>query len=413
MLTNWLPLALAGVGLTGIVLALFSAPMQRRVPLTESLVAFVLGVLLGPAVLGLIEVPDDVRDAIFLEGSRVLLAFSVMAAALRFGFDSLRGLVRPVLLLLVVVMPIAALLTGLSALALGVPVALAVLIGACLAPTDPVLAASVVTGEAAERTLSERVRAMLTMESGANDGLGIVLVGVAVAAVLPAEGMAQAIGLVAWEVAAGVVIGVAMGWLAGLCLRAAVDHHDLGEGPELVYTLLLALAVLGVARLAEVAGVLAVFVAGLAYNRVVPDSPRRHQVAVDEGINRYAVIPLFAVLGIVLPWAQWSDLGWGVILFVLGVVLLRRPGVVVAFARPLGVRRPQAAFMGWFGPMGVSALFYMAHARDEGVQAPALFGAVTLAVTVSVVLYGLTANPGRQFYASHDQSPRERTSQEQ
>ncbi|CAN5782885.1 hypothetical protein BH24ACT8_BH24ACT8_21740 [soil metagenome] len=376
---TWLDLTLAVVGLTGVLLALVSEPMQRRLPVTEPLVALGLGVLAGPAVLGLVTVEAHLRDQLLLEGSRVLLAASVMAAALRYPASSL---------------------TGLSALALGLPAALALLFGACLAPTDPVLAASVVTGGPAERTLAERVRAILTIESGANDGLGLVLVGLCVAAVLPAQGIGHALGLVAWDVLAGVAIGAALGWLAGWGLRWAVEHHDLGEGPELVYTLLLALGVLGVARLADTGGVLAVFVAGLVYSRIVPGAPRRQQVAVDEGINRYAVIPLFLLLGAVLPWAAWRDLGWMGVLFVLGVLVLRRPPALLALARPLGVTVPQAGFMGWFGPMGVSALFYLAHARHEGVQDPTLFAAVTLAVTVSVVVFGLTASPGRRLYAA-------------
>ncbi|MDQ3359362.1 MAG: cation:proton antiporter [Actinomycetota bacterium] len=397
---TWLDLTLAVVGLTGVLLALVSEPMQRRLPVTEPLVALGLGVLAGPAVLGLVTVEAHLRDQLLLEGSRVLLAASVMAAALRYPASSLTGLLRPTVLLLAVAMPVAALLTGLSALALGLPAALALLVGACLAPTDPVLAASVVTGGPAERTLAERVRAILTIESGANDGLGLVLVGLCVAAVLPAQGIGHALGLVAWDVLAGVAIGAALGWLAGWGLRWAVEHHDLGEGPELVYTLLLALGVLGVARLADTGGVLAVFVAGLVYSRIVPGAPRRQQVAVDEGINRYAVIPLFLLLGAVLPWAAWRDLGWMGVLFVLGVLVLRRPPALLALARPLGVTVPQAGFMGWFGPMGVSALFYLAHARHEGVQDPTLFAAVTLAVTVSVVVFGLTASPGRRLYAA-------------
>lgn len=397
---TWLPLTLAVVGLTGLTLALISEPMQRRLPVTEPLVALVLGVLAGPAVLGLVTVEDHVRDLLLLEGARVLLAASVMAAALRYPTASLRGLAKPTLLLLGVAMPLAALLAGISALAVGLPLASALLVGACLAPTDPVLAASVVTGDPAERTLAHRVRALLTMESGANDGLGIVLVGVLVAITLPAEGVAHAAGLVAWEVVAGLAIGGTVGLLSGWGLTKALNHHDLGEGPELVYTLLLALGVLGVARLAEAGGVFAVFVAGLAYNRVVPSSPRDHQVAVDQGVNRYAVMPLFALLGVVLPWAAWADLGWGSVVFLLGLFLLRRPLLVTALARPLGVTTPQAAFMGWFGPMGVSALFYMAHARHQGVEDPAVFAVVTLAVAVSVVLYGVSASPARRLYAA-------------
>ncbi len=396
----WLPLTLATVGLTGVVLALVSEPMQRRLPVTEPLVALLLGVVAGPAVLGLVSIEPQLRDTLLLEGSRVLLAASVMAAALRFPARGLTGLVRPTLVLLLVVMPLAALVSGVAALAMGLPVGVALLVGTCLAPTDPVLAASVVTGGPAQRTLPQRVRALLTLESGANDGLGIVLVGLMVAVVLPADGPASAAALLVWEVTAGVLIGVVLGAAAGAGLRRAVAHHDLGKGPELVYTLLLAVGVLGVARLVEAAGVLAVFTAGLVYNWTVPGSARTQQEAVDEGVNRYAVIPLFALLGVVLPWQAWRELGWGAVLFVLGILLVRRLPAVLALARPLGVVGHQATFMGVFGPMGVSALFYMAHARREGVDDPALFAAVTLAVTVSVVAFGLAASPARQRYAA-------------
>src|SRR5699024_9684649 len=110
--------------------------------------------------------------------TRVLLAASVMTAALRFPVTSLRGLVPQFALLLCVVMPIAAVVTGAAALTLGLPLALALLVGTCLCPTDPVLAASVVTGRPAQRYLPERVRTLLTGESGANDGLALALVGV-------------------------------------------------------------------------------------------------------------------------------------------------------------------------------------------------------------------------------------------
>lgn len=396
---SWLPLALAGIGLTGVVLALVSTLMQRRLPLSEALVALCLGVLAGPAALGIIEVGDDLRDVLLLEVSRVLLAWSVMAAALRFPAGTVLPLLRPVLLLLVVAMPLAAVLTGAGALALGVPLSLALLVGACLAPTDPVLAASVVTGEPAQRDLPERVRGILTVESGANDGLGVVLVGLGIAAALPAEGLGHAAGLVAWESLGGLTLGAALGWAAGRAFAAALAHHELGEGPELVFTLLLALAVLGVAGLVQVGGILAVFTAGLVYNAIVPSSPRAHQVAVDEGINQYAVLPLFALLGAVLPWAGWAELGWGAVLFVGAVLLLRRPGVVLLLAGSLGLRVRDAAFVGWFGPMGVSALFYLAHIRDQGVLDPRVFAAVTLAVAVSVVVFGIGAVPGRRLYA--------------
>src|SRR5690606_32641386 len=81
---SWLPPALAALGVVGLVLALVSGPLQRWVPLSEPLVALLLGVLAGPAVLGLVRLEQETTDLVLLEGSRVLLAASVMAAALRY-----------------------------------------------------------------------------------------------------------------------------------------------------------------------------------------------------------------------------------------------------------------------------------------------------------------------------------------
>ncbi|WP_218148239.1 cation:proton antiporter [Lentzea xinjiangensis] len=380
------------------MLALVSRSMHR-LPFSEPLAALLLGVVLGPQLLGLLELEPELRDVLLLEGARLLLAGSVMAAALRFPADALSELVRPLVLLLVVVMPLAALAAGAAALLLGLPLALAVLVGACLCPTDPVLAASVVTGEPAERDLPGRLRALLTGESGANDGLALPLVGVALAAVLPATGLGDAVGRVAWEVVGGVAIGLLMGVAAGWGLRAAIRQRDLDKGPKLVYTLLLAVAVLGVARLARTDGVLAVFVAGLAYNRMVAESDRSPQDAVDEAVNRYAVLPLFLVLGAVLPWRDWAGFGPAAIAFVLAVLLVRRLPFILALARPLRLVRRDALFVGWFGPIGVSALFYLAHSVHEGATDPRLFAAVTLVVAANTVVFGLTASPGRELYS--------------
>lgn len=71
-----------------------------------------LAVVLGPHLLGLLVIPENVRDPLLLEGTRPLLAGSVMAAALRFPATALRSLVGPLVLILVVVMPLAAAVTG-------------------------------------------------------------------------------------------------------------------------------------------------------------------------------------------------------------------------------------------------------------------------------------------------------------
>jgi len=393
-----LHLLYAVVGVAALVLALFSRKL-RELPLSEPLAGLLLGVVLGPAALGLLTVSEPTRDVVLLEGARLLLAGSVMAAALRFPLTDFRGLVRPIVILLAVVMPLAAVVVGALSLVLGLPLALAAVVGACLCPTDPVLAASVVTGEPAERDLPGELRRVLTGESGANDGLALPLVGLALAAALPGESPGDVVGRIVWEVAGGTAIGLLLGVAAGWSLRYATRHRDPEPGPELVFTLLLAVMTLGVARVAGTGGVLAVFVAGLAYNRWVAEGERAGQDNIDEAVNRYAVIPLFVVLGAVLPWSDWAALGPSAILFALGVLLLRRLPFVVGLSRPLGLAGRDAAFLGWFGPMGVSAVFYLAHSLDEGVTDPRVFAAGSLAVAVSVVAFGLTGSPGRRLYA--------------
>lgn len=396
-----LHLLYACFGAAAVVLALASRKL-RQLPISEPLVGLLVGVLLGPAVLGLIRLEDQTRDLLLLEGSRLILAGSVMAAALRFSVGDLRTVVRPVVLLLVVVMPLAAVVAGAGSLLLGLPVALAAVVGACLCPTDPVLAAAVVTGEPAEREVPARVRRMLTAESGANDGLALPVVGLALAVALPGESPAGVVGRIVWEVVGGIAIGAAIGVLGAWGLRRATRRHDQEPGPELVYTLLLAVTTLGAARLAGTGGVLAVFVAGLAYNRLIGDVERSRQQAIDEAVNRYAVIPLFVVLGAVLPWSQWVAFGPSAVAFVAVVLLLRRPPVVLSLGRALGLRLREATFTGWFGPIGVSAVFYLAHSVHEGVSDPRLFAAGGLAVAAGVVAFGLTGSPGRRLFARTD-----------
>nr|WP_294692347.1 cation:proton antiporter [uncultured Friedmanniella sp.] len=393
-----LHLIYAVVGIASVLLALVSRQV-RRLPVTEPLVATLLGVVVGPAVLGLLVVEQSQRDVVLLEGSRLLLALSVTAAALRFPASSLRPLARSVALLLLIVMPVAALAAGAAALLLGLPLALALVVGACLSPTDPVLASSVVSGEPAEENLPARVRRVLTAESGANDGLALPLVGIAVVAVLPATRIADAAPRLMWEVLGGTGIGITAGVLAGLGLRAATRHRDLAPGPELVYTLLLAVAVLGVSRLAHTGGVLAVFIAALAYNWCIGNQERESESRVDEAVNRYAVLPLFLVFEAVLPWRQWMELGPLAVVFVIAVLLLRRLPWVLLLSRPLHLPRHDAVFTGWFGPMGVSAIFYLAHSIHEGVTDSRLFATGTLAIAVSVLAFGISAAPGTKVYA--------------
>ncbi len=388
---------LTAVGALAVGLAFLSGRV-RELPVSEPLLALLLGVAVGPKVLGLVELPEPRRAAVLLEASRLLLAVALMAVALRYPVRDLRGLGRPVAWLLGLVMTgMAVVVAGLGWGLLGLPLALAVLLGACVAPTDPVLASSVVTGHPAERHLPGRLRRLLSMESGANDGLALVLVLLGLA-LMAGEALSSAAGQAVTDLGVALLVGALLGGLAGRAMRFARRHHDVEEPTNLVFALFLALFVLGVGRLLRVDGVLAVFAAGLLYNRVVHGSEREPQVEIDEALTRYLVLPVFVLLGVALPWAAWAELGWRGPAFAVAVLLLRRPPLALALRRPLGLRLPDAAMLGWFGPIGVSALFYLTHTEHQGVTDSRLWAAGSLVVVASTVAHGVSAAPlGRRY----------------
>ncbi len=389
---------LVSAGVLGLVVAAVSGRL-RRWPVSEPVLALALGVVLGPELLGVLTVPPFTEDTAWLHtAARLLLAISVMAVALRYPVRDARARLRPVLLLLAVVMPVMALMTaGVAATVLGVGLGTAALIGAALCPTDPVLASSVVTGGPAEEDLPARNRQILSLESGANDGLALPLVLIAVAVAGPA-GIGSALAESLWQVVGAVLLGVLLGWLGARALRAGEEHGSTDAGPRLLFTAVLAFAVLGMAGIVHVDGILAVFIAGLAFNAAATGPDRTDDVPIDEGINRFLVLPLFVGLGVVLPWSAWADLGWRAPALVLGVLLLRRVPVVWLLRRPLGLGRADAAFLGWFGPIGVSALFYLAMEAERLAVDPVVLAAGSLVVAASTVVHGITSSPGRMLY---------------
>ena len=393
-----LDLLLVAVGGLGIVVASQSAKL-RRLPVSEPLLALGVGVLLGPAVTDLLSLPPLTEEHASLhEGARILLAVSVMAVALRYPFRDVRRRLRSVAVLLLVAMPLMALIsTGLGWLALGVPLATAALVGAAVTPTDPVLASSVVTGHLAERDLPARDRELLSLESGANDGLALPLVLVALALAGPLSGT-EAVLESGWQVGGAVLVGAVLGWLGGRALRLGEEHGATAHGPALFFTVVLALAILGASGLSRTDGILAVFVGGLVFNLVTTGNDRTAELSIDEAVNRFAVLPLFVVLGAVLPWAAWRELGWPGLVLAVAVLLLRRLPVLLLLARPLRLRLRDALYLGWFGPIGVSALFYLTLEAERLHVPEVVLAAGSLVLVASTLAHGLSGAPARAWF---------------
>lgn len=393
-----LDVALVVVGAAVVGLGLF-ADALKRLWLSLPLVALVAGVLLGPQVLGVLD-PDRVGDEYRLleELARLTLAISLTSTALQFSRADLREVRRLATVLLTVVMAGMWVVTGLGAwLLLDVPFWVGALVGAILTPTDPVVASSLVTGRLAEDNLPRRLRRALQLEAGANDGLALVFVLLpALVISLPGGEVGTWAGEVAKEVGLALGVGAAVGAAAGALLRFSLSRETLEDTSFYAAALGLALLALGATHLLGGSGILAAFVAGLTFSLVID---REHAERIQEaqgGVERVLLVAFFLAFGALLPWSGWVDLGWPGLLFALWAVLLRRAPVAVPALALLPIRlgRRDAAFLGWFGPLGVAAVYYALFVERYGPERyGAIFAAATLAIALSVLVQTLTATP--------------------
>ncbi len=389
---------------TGLLLLLgaTSGLVNSRLWMSEPLVCAIAGVLLGPLVLDFVrlDVANDVSAREFLrEAARVTLAIAVLAAAMRLPRGWLQRQWRGLLVALgpgMLLMWLGG--TLVAKYALDLPWVMAALIGAIVSPTDPVLSAPVVSGRLARQAVPPELRHGITAESGTNDGLAEPLVLLPIFLILDAQTGDTGHALSDWglhafviEVGLAIVIGVGAGYLATICLKWARKDPDADHASLLTIALALSLAVLGGLQAVGGNGVLGAFIAGAVLNEVYEDEAQQHQEHFNEAISRFFDLPIMFLLGAALPWVEWFDLGWGALLFVAGLLLLRRIPAWLLLHRFMPWTQPlsQGLFAGWFGPIGAAALFYACIAEDmTGIKA--VWPIVSLAAAGSVVAHGIT-----------------------
>ncbi|MCA1738064.1 MAG: cation:proton antiporter [Actinobacteria bacterium] len=342
--------ALAVIGGLLLVLGLLTGLINNTAYASEPLIAVVAGVLVGPATLGWLDLSAiGSQEFILEEASLVTLAVALVGVALRLPVGFITNHWRPLVILLGLLMPLMWIISGLlTYLILGIPFLVAMLIGAVVTPTDPVVSSSIVTGDVAEENLPGRLRHLISAESGYNDGLGLpfVLVPLLLLTEPPGEALSHwIVEVVLWEVIVGVVVGALMGYAAGKLLVWAEAKRTTAHTSILSISLALALCVLGVTELIGVNGVLAAFVAGTAFNVVGSSDTREQREHVQDAITRFFDLPVFVLLGIALPWAGWFELGWAGLVLAVVVLLLRRPPVALALSRDSSL-----ASLPWPGP---------------------------------------------------------------
>lgn len=395
-----------------VLFGLVSLFVKERLYLTESLVATLVGIAFGPFGLRVVMpaawFPEQYHTVI-LEFSRVVIAMQVMAVGvstpggyLKKHWPSVLVLLGPVMVLMYLISTVAV------KLVLRFDWYESMIIGACVSPTDPVLAHSVIKGKFASRYIPYHLRHLLAVESAANDGLGFPLLMLPLWLMI-AKTTASALGYwtvhtLLYEIGFSMIVGFLCGRAARFLLRQSEKRKLIDKDSFLVFTIALTLLITGVVALLASDDLLAVFIAGNVFawdQKFVEATEDSH---ISEVIDMLFNITYFVFFGAIIPWAAFREIGiLRLVALAAAILLFRRLPAVMLLKPTMSAlySRKEAFFCGWFGPMGVGAVFFSMMARNSLLEhmptdahanavAEDTFTIVAFLVLSSILIHGIT-----------------------
>ncbi len=421
------------VGALLIVMTL-SGSFIARLPLSAAMLYLGVGVAIGPMGLGLLKL-DALKNVALLERlTEVAVLISLFTAGMKLKLPLTDQRWRiPVQLATVSMVATVGAITALGVWGLGLPLGAAVLLGAILAPTDPVLASDVQVANPGDR---DRLRFGLTGEGGLNDGsafpfvmLGLGLLGLHE---LGDGGWRWWAVDVLWAVAGGLGLGYLMGTLIGrVILYLRMRHREALGSDEFIALGLIALTY-GLALVSQTYGFLAVFAAGLALRRIdelpqVPVAPPAPELSAAEQqasgaeapahmmnevqrfnsqLESFVEVAMVLTVGVLVATVRFhSEVLW----FIPVLFLVIRPLAVYLGLLGTPVKGAQRRLMGWFGIRGIGSLYYLLYAISHDIEtalAQRLLS-ITLAVIIaSVIAHGISVTPLMKRYEARKTSRR-------
>jgi NhaP-type Na+/H+ or K+/H+ antiporter len=268
---------------------------------------------------------------------------------------------------------------------------LALVVGAALAPTDAALGVPVVTNPA----VPSRVRRLITVESGLNDGIATPVVMLAIAGAASSEGVADGGGLgdALLELLLGAVVGGAAGAVGGWSLRAARRRGWAAEDFVGIGVLALALVAYAGAVTAGGNGFVAAFCAGMAFGATAGRRGEAELVFLEQASGLVSLFVWLIFGAIALPLMPDNVDAVTVLYAVLSLTLVRMVPVALA-AMGAGLDRNTVLFVGWFGPRGLASLVFALLTLEElGADADGAVVVIGTTVLLSVIAHGLSATP--------------------
>lgn len=394
-----------------LLFGLVSLFVKERLYLTEPLVATLVGIGMGPLGLDLVNPHEWFGDDFYSrisEAARLIMGLQIMATAVSIPREFMGKHWKSLAMMLG---PVMGVMWGVSAIIVHFTLNLswleALIIAACITPTDPVLAHSVIKGKFAERYIPTRLRNLLAVESGANDGLGFPFMMLPIWLIIEPTvkgALTQwAIHTWIWEIFGSIVVGLACGFLARHLLKISMARKLIDKESFLVFTIALTLFVSGLVAIMASDDLFAIFVAGITFAWDEELSQAHEDSHINEVIDMIFNISFFVLFGAIIPWKAFLRFNIGKLVLCSTSILLFRRLPIVMMLRPwisALQSRKESFFAGWFGPIGVGAIFFAVQARaiftnHHYVLADAsflddIFTIVCFVILSSILIHGIT-----------------------
>ncbi|KAG0168693.1 hypothetical protein DFQ28_000847 [Apophysomyces sp. BC1034] len=388
--------------------------LKEKLFLSEAFVAVIVGILAGPLVTNGIN-PYSWRDSdeITKQLTRCVIAIQVMAVGIELPKHYMKKEWLTMFMLLLPVMIFMWLVSGLFIWCLIPPINYldALVISACVCPTDPILANSVVKGRFAEKHVPAHIRNALSAESGANDGMGFPFLFLAIF-LIGEDSVGKAIGKWIYEtclfqIALSCVIGVIVGWIARKILQWSERHHLIDKPSFLSFAIALALFLMSMTGFSGSDDVLACFAAGNAFSWDDWFRRETEEAHFQEVIDMMLNLAIFVYIGAIIPWSDFGNSALGLspgrlVGIAILILFFRRLPIVILLKPVMPAMKTyrEALFSGWFGPMGVGAVFLSKIAKENlekiyaGQEPPVavkvINPVVLFIVLASVLVHGTT-----------------------
>ncbi|KAJ3394326.1 hypothetical protein HDU92_007018 [Lobulomyces angularis] len=337
--------------------------VKEKCFLSDSLVATFIGIIFGPVAFNIInpfKLTNDINKTIYYF-TDIVISIQIMAAAISLSkkfWNKSMWLTTALVFWKVI----------------GFTWYESLLIAACCAPTDPILANSIVNGRFAELHIHPRVRQLLSAESASNDGCVFPLFQLAY--FLMKFSMAEAFlhwsyATILYEIIGAAILGAIIGYVSRISLRSSEKNNWIDKKNFLVFELALAMFTSGTVTMLGMSSFVAVLVTGTVFAWDGWFAEETHDAHVQEVLDmlvNIVFIPFqnevfFIFFGSIIPWNAYgtAELPYWILITaaVLILIVRRLPAVLLMmrFMTPL-LSFSEAFFVGWFGPVGVGALWY-------------------------------------------------------